>query len=349
MSTGGDGGHGSHRDAGIDAPRVDVPDGADVYQLPPAWTGSGAITVGPSEDAIALAIDGTNAYWQTPGGSVYACPLGGCGGSSATLLSTLFGPNGITFGALAAGDGEAVFVSAGGDDLSQVAFVSPTHTSTTFAAPSGDGVGPLVIDGSTIYFMQRIAPDSGLDTVGIYSCALNGSCDSPSTVYETSASDGGGLGPLFVSGGEIYFVDDTSIGSNGGRVGAVSTGGRDARTLCNSELLDGGALALVVAGGYAYFTSQNDPITIYSCATSGNGTPVKYYEGYAPYGLATDGSFLYWTNYAPVVGSVSTCAVGPVCASAATVAADQNAPFAIVANATSVYWTTEKVVYRADR
>jgi hypothetical protein len=74
-----------------------------------------------------------------------------------------------------------------------------------------------------------------------------------------------------------------------------------------------------------------------------------YVEDYAPYALATDGSFVYWTNYAPVTGTIAVCTVGPTCTAPMTVADNQDAPFAIAANAKSVFWSTETHVYRADR
>jgi hypothetical protein len=55
-----------------------------------------------------------------------------------------------------------------------------------------------------------------------------------------------------------------------------------------------------------------------------------------PQGMATDGSYVYWTNYDPN-GSVMKAPVGG--GTATTLAPAQNKPVFVAVDSTSVYWT----------
>jgi len=106
--------------------------------------------------------------------------------------------------------------------------------------------------------------------------------------------------------------------------------------------------SMVVTPGYVYFTTGDDPSSIYQCAAAGGGSPAVYATDDQPYGLAADGANLYWTNdISP--GNVVTCALGATCDSPRTVASNQSSPQAVAVNATSVYWTTSSAVYRATK
>jgi hypothetical protein len=308
------------------------------------------VFLGPSDDAIALAIDGAYVYWQTPGGSVYASSLGVSPGVSGTLLSSLVGSSSVTLEALTAANGIAVFL-AGGNAIASVAYASPTNTTTLYEGTPGS-LGAIATDGSQVYFVESLTTDGGASTTGVYSCPLTGPCSSPALLYSNPGGDVA-LGPMFVAAGEVYFVEVDFDDANGGRLLAVSTTGGTAvapLTLCGSDRFESGIPALAVAGGFAYFTSEEDSNSIYQCATDGSAVnPTRYIEDYAPYGLATDGTLLYWTNYVPVTGTVATCAIGATCTAPSTVASNVDAPYAIAANAMSVFWTTPETVYRADR
>ena len=320
----------------------DADDGSGEYILPPSWKGGAPKVIGSGIEGVSVAVDGANVYWQGTGGAVYACPFAGCAGGKATILSALIGGS-SDLQTLVAYNGVALFLTSQGDGISRVSYATPTQTSTTYSA-TGNGIGALVSDGANLYFTNNDAEDGG-QAVALSSCPLQGACTSPVSLYQsTDATTYVQLDQIAVSGSEVFFIENADSTS----LRAVSTSGGDARTVCTSDML-GGAVSLVVAGGYAYFTTQADASAIYQCSTSGVATASLFLRDYAPYALATDGTNLYWTNYVPTTGTVATCAVGAKCTAPLTVASMQDAPFAIAANATSVYWSTSTAIFGADR
>jgi hypothetical protein len=335
---------GAANDADAEAD-ADAVDGVVVaYDPPPLWSGGAPILIASGEQAISLGIDGTNVYWQNPGGSVFDCPLAGCRGARPTQISSLIGPSTGALETLAATSAGALFLTSYGAAMTAAGAADPGRTSTIFQAASGDTLTSLVSDAGHVYFIDDVSVDSGGTAPTLYACPTSGSCASPKRLYALSANDEGSLGPLAVSGSEVYVVENDSSSS----IRAVPIDGGPARTVCSSELLPE-AQALTVAGGYAYFTTASDLTSIYQCATAGGSKPTLFVQDLQPYGLASDGKNLYWTNYVSGKGSVATCALGATCSSAFTVALGQEYPFAIAANGASVYWATADEVFRADR
>jgi hypothetical protein len=313
-----------------------------IYDIPPAWSGGAAVLVATGEEAVSMAIDSSHVYWQTPGGAVFACPLTGCSHQKPGLLSSLTGPASGSLETLTASDGMTAFVTNAGNAITALEETAPAEAATTLqlSADAGGGVlGPLVSDATQVYFV-----DSGfIAGPTIYACPLLGACSSPIALY---TSYGYALGPLFVSSGSLYVVDCSGSECT---VQAVPVHGGASRAVCSSSTVLGQVQALHVAGGYAYFTSAYDTRSIYQCAVSGAAKPSLYIKDLFPYGLADDGTNLYWTNYVAPSGTVATCALGAKCTHPLTVADNQENPFAVAANAQSVFWSTSASVYRADR
>jgi hypothetical protein len=344
----------SDRDALEDG---DASDG-DIYELPPTWSGSLPVVIGASSDAIALAIDDAHVYWQTPGGSVYGCPLTGCPSQKPTLLSSLIGSSSVDLESLSAENGAAIFLTAAGFTISNVAYSDPAHVSTTFAASNNgasSGFSALATDASHVYFTSLLETDGGF-AASLSSCPLTGSCSSPKSLFAAAASFGNEeifLGVVAVGDGEIYFAQ----AGDDNRIRAVSVDGGSVRTVCSASANTGseteeplvGIESMLFVGSYVYFTSSGTHDSIYECLAAGGGSPERYIRDYSPYALATDGTNLYWTNYVPVTGTVATCALGATCVSPFTVAPRQDAPLALAASATTVYWTTSSSVVEARR
>jgi hypothetical protein len=335
------------RDAGLDAFGEPDADADATYYLPPAWDGGAPAVVANGEEAVALALDSAHVYWQNTGGSVFACPLAGCAGGKPTLLSSLVGST-VSLETIGASDGVAAFLTAQGTTISSVAYADPGDASTTYTALGTSDLGVLVSDTTSVYFVDNVSSDGGAsEETAIYACPLDGKCTSPRSLYTASTVNTYvTLGPLAVLGNELYVVE----GGDNQALLAVPIHGGSSRTVCSSSTYElSGVVGIVAAGAYVYFTTSQEPTSIYQCATSGSSGITRFIQDYAPYALATDGANLYWTNYVPTTGTVATCALGATCTAPQTVAANQDSPFAIAANASSVFWSTTSVVYRADR
>jgi hypothetical protein len=156
-----------------------------------------------------------------------------------------------------------------------------------------------------------------------------------------------GISAVTVSAGEVYFAEDATSRIRAHVVCTPETCNRGNRTVCSDALI-GGVEAIVASGDYVYFTTPGESTSIYQCPSAGGGSPSVYATDVAPYGLATDGTNIYWTNFI-ASGMVATCALGATCSSASTIASGQAKPLAVAVNATNVYWTTTTAVYEAAK
>jgi len=319
--------------------------GFDVYTLPPSWSGGAAKVLTSGVSAVAIASDTQAVYWQGAGGAIFACPLSGCAGGKATLLSALIGSQ-SQLETLVASNGTAVFLTEQGASLSSVSFSKPTATSTSYQ-PDGVNLTAIVSDGNAVYFSGSAISDAGgYGPPFVGSCPFGAPCTAPATIYQATGNDYYGVGPLAVSGSELYFAFSDNEQSSS--IVAVPISGGAPRTVCSSQNLYG-VQALVVAGGFAYFTSDSGGGSeVYQCPTGG-GSPQVYVNDYAPYALATDGTNLYWTNFVSTTGTVATCQLGATCTSPFTVADNQDSPYAITASSSGVYWSTSSGVSGATR
>jgi hypothetical protein len=331
----------------VSPPPFDAPDGIEPFDvLPPPfdgpqdtgppWDGGTPVVVASEEQPANLALDDTYVYWENNGGSAVDCPLAGCPGNTPTLLSV--GDVGFEYyQTLAVGGGLAYFIdinenivdcSGGGCSNTPTTYSSSTEDDASF----GFGYEQLVTDSANVYFT---------DESNIYQCPLASSCSSPATIVTSTNAY---LGPLSVSPTEVFYADD---GSSTQFIRAVPIGGGKSRRVCTSSLIEA-VQTMVWTPSYVYFTTGDDPTSIYQCASAGGTSPTVYVSDDYPYGLAADGANLYWTN-AISPGNVATCPLGFTCSGSKTIATNQDTPLAIAVNATDVYWTTTNDVYRATK
>jgi hypothetical protein len=315
----------------------------------PPWDGGAPVTIAAGEQQPeSLALDDVHVYWQNSGGTVLDCPLSGCPNNLPTLLAfNGEGENYYGLQAIAAGASTAFFITSSASIDSCASGGCGLAPATYFADPDseqfdggfffdggGGSVNNVVNDSSNLYFT---------DSNSIYSCPIESTCPAAKNLITT---DVGGIGVLAVSATEVFYVDES--GNLNQRIRAVPIAGGAARVVCKSSNFLYGVNSLVVAGGYVYFTTSNDSSSIYQCLAAGGGTPTTFAIDEAPYGLATDGVSLYWTNNSSQ-GLIGTCPIGASCIGSRTIASGQKYPQAIAVNSTAVYWTTETGIYSAAK
>jgi hypothetical protein len=315
----------------------------------PPWDGGAPVTIAAGEEQPeSLALDDVHVYWQNSGGTVLDCPLSGCPNNVPTLLA--FNGEGEDYyglQAIAAGASTAFFITSSASIDSCASGGCSLAPATYFADPGagefdggiffdggGGSVNDVVNDSSNLYFT---------DSNSIYSCPIESTCPSAKSLVTT---DIGGIGVLAVSATEVFYVDES--GNINQRIRAVPIAGGATRVVCKSSNFLYGVNSMVVAGGYVYFTTSNDSSSIYQCLASGGGTPTIFAIDEAPYGLATDGASLYWTNNSSR-GLIGTCPIGASCIGSRTIASDQKYPQAIAVNSIAVYWTTQTGIYSATK
>jgi hypothetical protein len=299
----------------------------------PPWDGGAPVTIATHEEPGVIALDNTYIYWENTSGTVLDCPVAGCPSNVPTLLA-VNGEGYSGFESLAVGASTAFFVDSSYNIDSCVG--------------GGCGVAPTLYEGEAdayYYYYESLIADSSntyfTDGTNVYSCPLGATCSSPLTLYSDVSTS---IGPLGVSSSAVFFVREGSFRDS---IRSVPLGGGPDTEICRSNILSD-VEAMVVTDGYVYFTTGYDPNSIYQCLASGGGTPTVYATDAAPYGLATDGANLYWTNDLGD-GTVATCAVGASCTSARTVASDQDYPQSIAVNASSVFWSTSTAIYSAKK
>ncbi len=316
----------------------------DVYPPPfdvgapdsgPPWDGGLPVAIATHEDPVALALDDTYVYWVNSGGTVLDCPVAGCPSNVPTILA--LDAEGYGSQTLAAGDLTAFFVDTS-YNIDTCAGAGCGLAATKYESGEVEG-------GLYYYFYDSLITDSAntyfTEGSTIYSCPLGATCSAPVSLHTVTKSS---VGLLAVSSANLFFVRE---GYSADSIRSVPIGGGSSTLVCDSSTL-ADAESMVYAGGYVYFTSGYTPGTIYQCLAAGGGSPTVYATDTQPYGLATDGTNLYWTNYAGSA-SVATCAVGATCTSPRTVASGQDYPTSIAVNAASVFWITETDIYAAAK
>jgi hypothetical protein len=210
---------------------------------------------------------------------------------------------------------------------------------------SGCGLSPTIYEAvSDGGFYQSLVSDSTntyfTDGQSLYSCPLGATCSTPVTLATVTGSER--IGALALSPTEVFYVRTGYTNY----ILAIPIGGGKTR-----EVTKAGPLAMVVTNDYVYNTDPDSIFLSYCLADGGSsGGDLVFAVGLLPYGLATDGTNLYWTNYV-ASGTVATCAVGgeDTCLSPGIVASDQGQPLAIAVNAAAVYWTTATAIYTAPK
>jgi hypothetical protein len=318
----------------------------DVYEFDvgpidsgPPWDGGAPVTIATHEEPVVLAVDNTYVYWENSGGTVLTCPVAGCPSNVPTILG--FDGEGYGFETLFAANTTAFFIDSsdnidtcagGGCGLAPTIYLGgASEDGGFFDAGFFEYYSALINDSVNAYFT---------DGSSVYSCPLGATCSSPTTLDTVSST--AYIGLLGVSSTEVFYVRQGEFYDS---IRAVPISGGPDRVVCTSTPLLGDVEDMVVTDGYVYFTSGDSGNTVSQCPVVG-GPASTFATDASPYGLATDGANLYWTNYT-YDGTVAVCAVGATCVSPRTVASDQNYPQAVAVNSTSVFWTTTTNIYSA--
>jgi hypothetical protein len=285
----------------------------------------------------ALVVDSTSVYWtnsgsSTAGGDVMSAPL--CGGTPVTIAppvmlgpTTEANPNGVVanasdvFWSVTEGNGYILSAPIGGG------------STTTLAT---DQRGPLVlaINGSNLYWLDDGFVEDG--SGAIVKMSITGG--RPTTLARPKFPDN-----LAVDSDDVYFT-------NNGGVFKVPTAGGATTTVA---AVPAGADAIALDAANVYWTVYNDPPpSLIMKVPKRGGAPVTLVSSdlVSPSRIASDGSYLYWTDRGPcpspctgltgsgkgTIGKVPVNGGTPV-----TLATHQLGPGAIFVDGTSVYWTTE--------
>jgi hypothetical protein len=317
----------------------DAHDGAPPFDVMPPRDSGTTVTIATDQSPQALVLDDTYVYWENATGSVVNCPLSGCPILDAPSILALNGSAASNLEELAVGDSFAYFVDTSGNVDTCASGGCAGSPSLFWAA--NDKRHVLLTDPTNVYVVRGKAGGVWLSPLSSLSKG------------EVAFSASGGAYVLAATSTELYWADDG--GSTQSVLARITTGctllsctSPPVRTVCASATLLSAVEAMVVAGGYVYFTTSADPTSIYQCPSSGGGSPSVYATDVAPYALAADGANLYWTNYV-ASGTVARCPLGAACSFSTTIASKQDQPLAIAANATSAYWTTATAVYEAPK
>jgi hypothetical protein len=286
--------------------------------------------------------DGTNVYWlSTANGAVQYCPVAGCSQPASPSTLATPGNNGTP-----AGDVQQLVLAKGTAYFDSVPFGGGNPT--IYECPlTGCAGTPHAYTASTL----SSGTDVVADTTNLYwagneidECALGASCATPKGLSTFS-----GAGAMGLSGGTLYWFDDSFNPAGNSINGAAVSGAGSVTTVCTTSTV---ASDLVVAGSYLYFTDASPGSSgtfassgVYVCPLSGGGGPASLYisDTKGAYGLASDGVDLYWTEALGCTattcsGAIKKCALGASCASPTTYVSGQAMPVSIALTSTDVFW-----------
>jgi DNA-binding beta-propeller fold protein YncE len=289
-------------------------------------------------DVTGVASDGTNVYWANyTNGSIYSEPV--VGGTITTLYSGSqgMGPTGLAIypatGASVvfwtnSSNGNVMRVTTGANSVVKLIASGPTGATGIAVSPSGN----------VVYWTNRTS-----GSVVAASAAGGGTT--------TTLSTGNNLPTAVVAdAANLYwtnFGDATVAGSGGVWRIALGPGGL-ASTDANgtAEIAKGTTpLGIAVYGANVYWTDPGVG-TVWtaptSATTTGNTAPTPIAMGQlAPWYIATDGTYVYWTCHS-TVGTVERALIGGGAGVAPTpLAQNQSSPNFIAVDATNVYWTND--------
>jgi hypothetical protein len=329
----------SHHDGATHEDATRPPDDGALPDGMSRDAGAGITTVAVGQSPQALALDGTYVYWENATGTVVDCPLAGCPtlSSPSVLVTSAVPPDNLE--ELAVGASTAYFVGAS-ENLDYCAGSGCSDSPAVFwpASEGDDGPYPTMIADSTNLYYTDAFGNIWLEPLG------GGAATSMLELLD-------GFSTLALSPTELYLAQGSGsfLTILATPVCSMLTCNEIKRTVCTSSTLFSGDIpAMVVTDDYVYFTTSADPSSIYECPSDGSGAPSVYVTDVAPYGLATDGTRLFWTSYVSS-GTVASCAASATCASAKTIASGQDEPLAIAVNGTAVFWTTSTAVYEAPK
>jgi hypothetical protein len=266
-------------------------------------TGGPITTIALNQDwPYAIAVDDDNVYW-TNYDSQYA-PGGGSGTSGSVMKQPLTG---------------------GG---------TPIALATGLEGPTA-----IAIDATNVYFAQSVG-----GTIKSVPIASTGS--GPVTVLATLQTPYG----IAVQNGVVYWTNyGGTTGPNGNSyasVMSISSSGPDAggAKILTAATNAAGAYGIAVNATTIFFTAQNNTGTATSVESlplaGGNPTVLAPGQLQAT-GIAIDGTNIYWTDWDPNSGTVSSMPLptgsGPGAITVLAKSSDE--PLAIAVDATGIYYT----------
>jgi sugar lactone lactonase YvrE len=284
---------------------------------------------GPGPQGAGLAVDSSYVYWTNSGesvmansGSVVKVPISG--GNLVTIAQSLNQPSGLAINASSAYTG--VNPSTGTSSLIQIPLTGGPFSTLVQGQPYY--VSSVAVSGSYLYWL-----DTNTSTGTGYAESVL-----VTNTSQTSDLAPGQDGPVNIvsDSGFIYWTTASAVvkSSHGGTV----------TTLATSQY-DPNGIALDQADQYLYFTNYSNAGTGKGSIarvelSSGTVTTIapntQYPKADQGFGIATDGTNVYWTTAGG--GTVLKMAVSGGVVS--TVASGYPNTSAIVVDGTSVYFTT---------
>jgi hypothetical protein len=271
-----------------------------------------------------LAVDSANIYVQDQGtttGEMYQCAKSGCA-SPITL-----GPGYATG---IASDAQYVYWNDFGGGTIVRCAIGGCANQPTVLVPNQPHAEGLSFDGANLYWAAN----------GSILACTSPACSSP-TILATGQST-----VIVTTSAEtatVYWI------SSGSLLGCAATGCNQTPTVVTSNIANAGSV--IVADGFAYYTSGN---SIVSCPTTSTcAFPHTVGSSYQPFGLASDGSYVYWLD--ELIAQVFRCPVTG-CVGSAEVFADQSSfdPAGevganVALDGEYVYWADPISVYRKHK
>jgi hypothetical protein len=271
-----------------------------------------------------LAVDTANVYVEDQGtttGEVYQCAKTGC--ASPTQL----GPGYATG---IASDAHYVYWNDFGGGTIVRCAIGGCANQPTVLVPNQPHAEGISFDGANLYWA----------TTGTLLTCASPACASP-TVLASNQS------PLIVSTAAetatVYWISSSSL------LGCGAAGCNQTPSVITANIPNAGSV--VVADGFAYYTSGN---AVVSCpVTSACVNPRTIGSSSAPFGMASDGSDVYWLD--ENIAQVYRCPITG-CVGSAEVFADQSSfdPAGeiganVALDGEYVYWADPVSVYRKHK
>jgi len=201
-----------------------------------------------------------------------------------------------------------------------------TGVATDYSTSGDRTKAYLASDGSSLYWGDA-------QSEKVWGCALGAACGSATSLATFTNKQPSGIA---VTGANVVFATVPSFGGKA-LIQSVPVGDGTVTTICSLPGFVSAINGLVVNGTDVYFTASG---AVHTCSLSTSGVTAGVYikDKNAPFGLATDGTDLYWTDN-KASGAIMKCALGSSCASATTVTNAKN-PKGIALSATDVYFTS---------